>query len=180
MKSFGTLLTRGRPVCIALRDTVSSWSGLPVDSSVETQDSGLPIKTVVNEEGVRYALLQLTTGRCEVLASHEEIALVEILDAPEGYSLEDGLMDFEGVAVQPNVLRLSRFGGELVLFDAAHQGEDLEADPGVTPLNLDSTETYDVLRLEVAGGYWSVSLFDIEQSELRLTGAWLQCEESTK
>ena len=89
-------------------------------------------------------------------------------------------MDFEGVAVQPNVLRLSRFGGELVLFDAAHQGEDLEADPGVTPLNLDSTETYDVLRLEVAGGYWSVSLFDIEQSELRLTGAWLQCEESTK
>jgi hypothetical protein len=143
-------------------------------------DFGAPIATFVNEDGVRFALLRLVTGRCEVLASGEEIALVEIVEAPDDYDLEEGLLDFAGVAVQANVLRLGRFGGTVVLFDAARPGEELDELPGRSDDSWADSIAHlarDVVRVEVRSGCWSVSLFEIEQPELKLTGAWLQREE---
>jgi hypothetical protein len=151
---------------------------MPLGSDdAELADSSTPIATVVNEEGVRFALLQLTTGRCEVLASGEEIALVEIVEAPDDYDLEDGLLEFEGVAVQPNVLRLGSFGGTVVLFDSARQGDDLDGGPVEAAPDPIARAATDVVRVEVETGCWSVSLFEIEQAEVKLTGAWLQREE---
>ena len=185
MRSHGTVVTEGRPLCIALAESVPSWSGMPVDTEeTPLSDIGAPIATFVNEDGVRFALLQLITGRCEVLASGEEIALVEVVEAPEDYDLEDGLLDFEGVAVQANVLRLGRFGGPVFLFDAARPGEEIQTGGEDRAESEDEDRpdpvapaTHGVVRLEVSTGCWSVSLFEIEQPDLKLTGAWLQREE---
>ena len=171
MRSLGIVQTGGRPLCIALADSIGSWSGyvLITEQLIETN---------VNEDGVRFAVLQLTVGQCEVLASQVELAIVEILEAPEGYSLENGLMDVEGVFVQPEVIKFSRFGGDVVVFDSGRHGEELEARYAEQPIELEDDEARVLIGLCVDAGRWSASLFEIEQPGLRLKGVWFQLEEA--
>ena len=177
MRSRGTVSTYGRPLCISLKEMVHSWSGFPLaDPNSNWIDTNSRIATVINEEGVRFAVLQLTTGRCEVLSSHEEIAIVEIVESPDDYTLEDGLLSFEGVEVHPNVLKLSGFGGSVVLFDSARLGEELRLQGGQHEADHEPSTSETSLEVTVIQGFWSVSLFEIEQPDLLLKGAWLQRE----
>jgi hypothetical protein len=173
MKSLGRLNTSGNPVCIALQSTLGDWSGLPRSRKSLPDEPGALV-TFVNDEGVRYALLGLFTGSCEVLASDDEIALVEIREAPEGYELADGLLEFSGVTVAADILKLGGFGGPIVLFDASRQPEELE---GWLEDEAEAEPPRPAVKVEVAPGCWSVSLFEIEQEAFHLSGAWLQKQE---
>lgn len=180
MKFIGSLETAGGPVLFTSDDLAGEWDGTDGDywALIEEPPSER-ICTFVAKSGIRVGVFTTETGNWSLFASREEILLVEVRWAPESFDLKSAALDFSDVALEPDVLTLSGFGGRIVFFDATLSGDSLQLASGGVVRSDPSQGGWnppDTAVIEVDRGTWTVSTFIHEDDEagVRLHGALLQ------
>jgi hypothetical protein len=185
MKFIGSLETNGGPVLFTTDDLAGDWDGTAGDYWALIEEFPTErICTFVAKSGIRVGVFLTETGNWSLFASREEILLVEVSHAPEGFDLESAVLDFSDVAMEPDVLTLSGFGGRIVLFDAALSGDSLQLASGAVVRSrprLGGWNPPDTAVIEIDRGTWTVSTFvhEDDEAEVRLDGALFQLVDGT-
>ncbi|GIW88850.1 MAG: hypothetical protein KatS3mg108_3174 [Isosphaeraceae bacterium] len=173
MKFLGLLRTHGTPVCIARSDSLADWDGW--DPHLLEGDE--LVSTVVAGDGARFALMRPASDRVAVFADHEGFALLEDPYGGEDYNLHDALFALESLEIEPDVLRLARFGGPVALFPAEVPGRSIPS-PGPSALGTSPATIADAAWLQLIEGYWTVSQFTFEDERLAVRGVWFEAVEA--
>lgn len=176
MNYAGTLLSHGAPLCISRADVLSRWLGARTRLNREHD----LLSTVVNREGIRYAIVRACTDRVAVFASREAFVLVEVPYTPDRFDLAESLFGIEDCRLEPDILRLGGLGAEVVIFPAGHAGSSIlkEASDclGSVGRGQEVFELATAARLPILPGRWTASLFAFDHRQLVLRGVWFQHE----
>lgn len=180
MKFIGSLETTGGPVLFTSDDLAADWEGTDGDYWALIEElPPIRVFTHVAKSGIRVGVFVTETGNWSLFASREEILLVEVRWAPEDFDLESAVLDFSDVAMEPDILTLSGFGGRLVLFDATLSGDSLQLTAGAVVRSgpvQGGWNPPDTAVIEVDRGTWTVSTFvhEDDAAEVRLHGVLFQ------
>jgi hypothetical protein len=171
MRYLGLLRTRGAPLCIARQDSLEEWEGWGHDGGGEAL-----VTTVLSGSGARFALVRPSSDRVAVFASRDGFALLEDPYGTGEYDVGNALFAIESLELEPDVMRLARFGGRVAVFVAEMPGEAVPVDGSGT---LAASGLAEAAWLDLTEGYWTASRFTFEDDDQSIRGVWFEAVEES-